>query len=70
MNAQTYSNRDTVKRKAYLVAVCQECEQNYIIGVTGTVMGCDQCLKITRNPRDHSIIDDGHEDSLTDMEKA
>jgi protein-arginine kinase activator protein McsA len=62
------SNRD-IKRKAYIVGVCQHCESNYIIGITGTVMGCDQCLKVTRNPIDHTIIDDD-EDTLTDMEKA
>lgn len=56
---QTYSNRDTVKRKAYFVAVCQICESNYIIGFTGTVEGCDKCLGIERNPRDHSIINPG-----------
>jgi hypothetical protein len=59
MNTQTYTNRDAVKRQALYVAVCQYCEHQYTLGITGTVEGCDQCLGIERNPRDHSIINPG-----------
>lgn len=65
---RTYSNRDEVKRKAYLVGVCQICENQYIIGFTGTVEGCDKCLHIDRNPLDHTIINYGN--SLMESEEA
>lgn len=52
-------NREKIKREAYFVAVCQICERNYTLGITGTVEGCDHCLGIERNPRDHSIINPG-----------
>jgi hypothetical protein len=70
------SNRD-IKRNCEFTAVCQHCENNYVIGRTGTVEGCDKCLKISRNKLDGTIINDNifrtyteDEDTLTDMEKA
>lgn len=65
---RTYSNRDTVKRQALFVAVCQNCEHQYTLGITGTVEGCDKCLRIERNPLDHSIINYGS--SLMESEDA
>lgn len=65
MNAQTYSNRDTVKRHHLFVAVCQICERNYTLGISGTVEGCDTCLDIERNPRDHTIINPGRSQAAT-----
>jgi hypothetical protein len=56
---RTYSNRVKAKRQELYVAVCQNCERNYTLGITGTVEGCDTCLGIERNPRDHSIINPG-----------
>ena len=58
-----------------ITQVCQHCGHQYILGKTGTVMGCDECLGIMRNPRDGTIIEETfdfaeEEDSLTDMEKA
>lgn len=47
--------------------ICPHCEHKYILGVTGTVEGCDECLSIVRNT-DGTVVDD--EDMLTDMEKA
>lgn len=47
---------------------CPQCGSKYILGLNGTVDGCDDCECITRNELDHSIIEE--EDSLTDMEKA
>lgn len=64
---RTYSNRDSVKRLALIVAVCQICERNYTLGIDGTVEGCDNCLHIERNPRDHTIINYGS--SLMESEK-
>jgi hypothetical protein len=57
------------------ICICQNCGQRYILGMSGTVLGCDSCLLIIRNPVDHTIIDTWNgtpdeEDSLTDMEKA
>jgi NADH pyrophosphatase NudC (nudix superfamily) len=79
MNHQTItqgvaSNR-SIKQNADLVAVCVDCGNNYIIGKTGTVMGCDKCKHVTRNKFDNTIINDQDlqtydEDPLTDMEKA
>ena len=37
---------------------CPHCQQPYVLGLTGTVDGCDNCLEITRNPIDHTIIDE------------
>lgn len=51
-----------------LVYVCPHCERKYILGKTGTVDGCDDCLEIMRNELDGTIIEDT--DTLTDMEKA
>ncbi len=45
------------------------CGRGYILGMNGTVDGCDECQGVIRNPLDHTIIDEP-EDSLTDMEKA
>lgn len=50
------------------LCVCPTCGDLYTLGVTGTVQGCDVCQGISRNPIDHTIIDD--EDELTDPEKA
>lgn len=57
--------------------VCPHCEGKYILGVNGTINGCDECLGIIRNLIDNTIIDEGlnwladfDADSLTDMEKA
>jgi len=47
--------------------VCPHCECRYLLGVNGTVDGCDECLGIIRNQMDGTIID---EDELTEMEKA
>ncbi len=52
--------------KPQVICVCPHCEKNYILGVTGTVNGCDVCLQIIRNI-DGTVIDT---DDLTDMEKA
>ena len=46
---------------------CPDCKRIYILGVEGTIDGCDECKGVTRNPLDHTIIE---EDSMTDMEKA
>ena len=48
-------------------AACPECGKIYILGVEGTIDGCDKCKSVTRNPLDHTIIE---EDTMTDMEKA
>ena len=53
---------------------CPLCERTYVLGVNGTMDGCDECLGIWRN-LDGTVnevtgyfFDD--EDQLTDMEKA
>lgn len=38
-------------------SICPGCGRLYILGITGTVDGCDKCQRIIRNPIDHSIID-------------
>lgn len=54
--------------------ICPTCKRKYILGIDGTVNGCDECWGIVRNPIDHTIvndeINDELEDQLTDMEKS
>ena len=57
---QHKSERNNTKENFYFVAVCQHCDHNYIIGISGTVEGCDKCMHITRNAIDHTIIDPGN----------
>ena len=38
------------------IYVCPHCERKYELGKTGTVEGCDECLKIIRDS-DGMIID-------------
>lgn len=55
------------------VLLCQHCGAAYVLGVRGTVMGCDSCEGVLRNPLDGTIIEcvfNEFEDSMTDMEKA
>ena len=53
---------------------CPTCLSQYILGITGTVNGCDCCWGIVRNPVDHTIItddlNDELEDEMTDAEKS
>lgn len=35
---------------------CPYCRRVYILGLDGTVDGCDQCEGVVRNPLDHTII--------------
>lgn len=74
---QARSSFSDIKKNSDIVAVCVDCGDNYIIGKTGTVMGCDKCKRVTRNKFDGTIINDEalrtyaeDEDPLTDMEKA
>jgi hypothetical protein len=59
-----------------IAKTCPHCFCQYILGVNGTVNGCDTCENIERNPVDHTIIHaiteviEFDEDLLTDMEKA
>ena len=48
--------------------ICPHCLGSYMLGVNGTIYGCDVCLKIVRNQVDNTVIEE--EDSLTDMEKS
>lgn len=41
-----------------VIMKCPHCEQEYQLGISGTVDGCDPCLNILRNPIDHTIINE------------
>ena len=63
------------RRPSQQVCICSHCLEPYTLGVTGTVEGCDVCLKIVRNKFDGTVISTAYdavetEDQLTDMEKA
>jgi hypothetical protein len=50
--------------------ICPHCERPFVLGLTGTIEGCDECLEIIRNT-DGTVIDNfDTEDEMTDMEKA
>ncbi len=49
-----------------VIFLCPHCEKRYVLGVSGTIEGCDTCMKVIRNT-DGTVIE---EDSLTDMEKS
>jgi predicted nucleic acid-binding Zn-ribbon protein len=59
-----------------IIVICQHCGERYELGKLGTVMGCDQCLGISRNPIDGTVLDEtfgfseADTDELTDMEKS
>lgn len=50
-----------------MIYICPHCESPYALGENGTIEGCDVCLKIIRNPIDHTIIE---EDTLTSPENS
>ncbi len=53
--------------------ICPCCGLPYVLGLTGTVDGCDECLSVIRNT-DNTIIEtygpNDERDEMTDMEKA
>lgn len=55
-------------------AICPDCLRLYILGVNGTVDGCDTCQHIERNIAGQIIVNaddvNDDEDHLTDMERA
>ena len=40
----------------FAIRTCPHCLCEYIIGLYGTINGCDACEGIIRNPRDGSIV--------------
>jgi len=40
----------------FVIRICPHCLCEYILGIYGTVNGCDTCEGIVRNPIDGSII--------------
>ena len=64
------------KTKHPQAATCTHCGHEYLLGITGTIEGCDACLGIWRN-LDGMIIEQRFHfaeevdvDALTDMEKS
>ncbi len=61
MNILQSTNEPTTKwHQQWKVMKCK-CGDEYELGKTGTIFGCDRCLGITRNPIDHTIIPFGEE---------
>lgn len=55
----------TLKQIKQVIMTCA-CGDEYILGATGTVNGCDRCQGITRNPVDGTIIPDPFEQAFTE----
>jgi len=59
MSNQPLAIRDQQKKQVtckFAIRTCPHCLSEYILGMFGTVNGCDACEGIVRNPRDGTII--------------
>jgi hypothetical protein len=54
--------------KKYEIMICPHCLHPYVLGITGTVDGCDECMSIVRNPLDHTVIEEEDNDFNTDRD--
>jgi hypothetical protein len=54
-----YQNVDKKRRpNPPVINICPHCEREFVVGVDGIEIGCDDCMGITRNPADGTIIED------------